>query len=225
MQYSIFAIFFGLLTIFVPVLLCDANLHKITGRVHSLPNDDQLALQNVLKDVRVLVNYGQYTTFMKEDGSFEVSDLSPDSYIVEIVHPKYMYEPIRVDITSKGKIRARRINYIQPSLVQTVDYPFIFRPKSFHNYFLQRETWHISDVLLNPMVILMVVPLVILLLLPKLMNPEEIQQQREAQPELNVPELSEMITNVFGNSQSSTIAGSSQTQGTVNQRHQKHKKR
>lgn len=179
---------------------CETRLNKITGKVLSLPHDDSNSLKRTLMKIKVLVNYGQYYGYPKEDGTFEIDNLPSDSYVVEISHPNYIYEPVRVDITSKGKIRARRVNYVQPSIVQTLDYPLVFKPKSIHNYFVPRETWRIMDLILNPMVIMMVVPLIIIWLLPKMMNPQEVQNQRDNMqlPEYNVPELSEMMASMFG---------------------------
>lgn len=178
---------------------CNINLYKIHGNVYSLQHDDLLSMRMSLMNTKILVNHGQYIAYPKDDGSFEVNNLPSDSYVVEAVHPKYIYEPYRVDITSKGKIRARRVNYMQPSLVQTVDYPIQFKPKSLHNYFMPRETWRIMDLLLNPMVIMMVAPLAIIWVLPKMMSPQEVQTQRDSVqvPEYNVPELSEMMANMF----------------------------
>jgi len=36
---------------------------------------------------------------------------------VEVTNPDYFYEPVRVDINAKGKIRARKVNNVQPSQV------------------------------------------------------------------------------------------------------------
>lgn len=179
---------------------CNINLFKIQGSVYSLQHDDLLSMRMSLMNTKILVNHGQYVAYPKDDGTFEIDNLPSDSYVVEAVHPKFVYEPFRVDITSKGKIRARRVNYMQPALVQTVDYPLQFKPKSLHNYFIPRETWRIMDLLLNPMVIMMVAPLAIIWLLPKMMSPQEVQTQREnvQMPEYNVPELSEMMANMFG---------------------------
>lgn len=188
---------------------CNIKLNKITGQIFSLQHDDITTLRMSLMHTKISVNYGQYVGYPREDGKFEIDNLPSDSYVVEVTHPNYIYEPFRVDITSKGKIRARRVNYIQPALVQTVEYPLQFRPKSLHKYFLPRETWRIMDILLNPMVIMMVVPLVIIWILPKMMNPQEVQQQRESvqMPEYNVPELSEMMASMFGGRQSVGGAG------------------
>lgn len=198
---------------------CNTNYFKITGQVYSLQHDDPVALKQSLMQSRILVNYGQYIGYPREDGTFEVDTLPPgDSYIVEISHPRYIYDPYRVDITSKGKIRARQVNHIQPSLVQTVEYPLKFRPRSLHNYFIPRETWRIMDLLFNPMVIMMVVPLIIIWLLPKMMSPQEMQSQAgEMQmPEYNVPELSEMMASMFGGGAASSQASASQGGGGAN---------
>lgn len=198
---------------------CNLKLNNITGRIYALQHDDITTLRMLLMNTRILVNYGQYIAYPKEDGTFEVNNVPPDSYVVDVTHPKYIYEPARVDITSKGRIRARRVNYIQPSLVQTIDYPLIFRPKSTHNYFIPRETWRIMDLLFNPMVIMMVVPLVIIWLLPKMMSPQEVQTQREnmQMPEYNVPELSEMMASMFGQGQSSQNQAAGGSGGPTNQ--------
>lgn len=74
------------------------------------------------------------------------------SYDVEVANPDYMFEPVRVDITSKGKIRARKLNLLQPAQVQLTTYPLKFKAKGKPNYFQQREQWRITDFLFNPMV-------------------------------------------------------------------------
>jgi ER membrane protein complex subunit 7 len=48
-----------------------------------------------------------------EDGQFAVEGVASGSYVVEIANADYIFEPVRVDITSKGKIRARRLNLLQ----------------------------------------------------------------------------------------------------------------
>ena len=218
---------------------CNVKLYKITGNIYSLQHDDLSSLRISLMNTKILVNHGQFVGYVKEDGSFEVDNLPSDSYVVEIAHPKYIYDTARVDITSKGKIRARRVDNIQPSLVQTIDYPLKFNPKSLHNYFQPRETWHVMDLLLNPMVIMMVVPLLIVWVLPKLISPQEVaQSQRDTMqmPEYNVPELSEMMANMFGRQSGDSAAcqalptgsnqgGSNSGGGGSNQRHGKTKRK
>lgn len=81
-----------------------------------------------------------------------VHNLPPGSYVVEVANPDYMYEPVRVDINSKGKFRARRVNYIQSNLIQTLTYPLKLKSRGPFQYFQIRETWRVTDFLMNPMV-------------------------------------------------------------------------
>ena len=56
----------------------------------------------------------------ENDHSFAVLNLAPGSYLIEVTNPDFFYEPVRVDITSKGKIRARKVNNLQPNQVNQV---------------------------------------------------------------------------------------------------------
>lgn len=171
--------------------------HTIEGKV--IPPD--VATPEWLTSTKIIVNGGEYLGFLRGDGSFSVRNLSPGSYVVEVVNPDYMYDPVRVDINSKGKFRARRVNYIQTNLIQTLAYPLKLRTKGQFQYFQVRETWRITDFLLNPMVLMMVVPLLLIMVLPKLMNAADPETQREMQqmpmPKYDMPELSEMMTSLF----------------------------
>lgn len=68
------------------------------------------------------------------------------------MNPTVYYEPVRVDINSKGKFRARKVNNIQPSAVSQMTYPLKFKPGFPYRYFQQREQWRITDFLFSPMV-------------------------------------------------------------------------
>ena len=74
------------------------------------------------------------------------------SYVVEIANPTYVFEPARVDITTKGKMRARKVNNVQISSVTTIPYPLRFKTKLKADYFQKREEFHVTDMLKNPMV-------------------------------------------------------------------------
>lgn len=59
---------------------------------------------------------------------------------------------MRVEINSKGKFRARKVNLIQTSQVIQVSYPLKMRPFTPFRYFQVREQWRVTDFLFNPMV-------------------------------------------------------------------------
>lgn len=50
-------------------------------------------------------NVVELTVFFRTDGSFVVHDVPSGSYVVEVISPAHKFEPVRVDITSKGKMR------------------------------------------------------------------------------------------------------------------------
>ncbi|CAG9538394.1 unnamed protein product [Cercopithifilaria johnstoni] len=174
--------------------------YKIEGQV--VFPESVTAQKGRLGPSRVLVNYDfKHVAFVREDGSFVVSGVPPGSYIIEISNIDYAFEPVRVDITSKGKIRARRLNLLQPSLVSSLPYPLHLNAVHQIIYFRPREEWHLTDMLTNPMVLMMVVPLVLLVILPKLINandPEVKKEMAKTMPQVDVPDVSEMLASWLG---------------------------
>jgi len=171
---------------------------RMEGRV--FPPDSEP--ENWQTQTRILVNGGEYKGFLTEEGTFAVSNIPSGSYVVEVANPDFMYEPVRVDINTKGKMRARKVNFIQTAAVVQVPMPLKLHPRGSFTYFQVREQWRITDFLFSPMVLMMFLPLLIIMLLPKLMNAADPETQREMQMSLNmpkydVPELSEMMTSFF----------------------------
>uniref|UniRef100_A0A4W3HSS6 Endoplasmic reticulum membrane protein complex subunit 7 n=1 Tax=Callorhinchus milii TaxID=7868 RepID=A0A4W3HSS6_CALMI len=148
------------------------------------------------------------------DGTFTVNDVPSGSYVVEVVSPAYRFEPVRIDITSKGKIRARQVNYLKASEVIRLPYPIQIKSAGPPPYFMKRETWGWSDFLMNPMVIMMVLPLLIILLLPKVVNTNDPEMRREMEQSMNMlnpnhelPDVSEFMTRLFSSKSSKSGSG------------------
>ncbi|KAK2855950.1 hypothetical protein Q5P01_004685 [Channa striata] len=172
--------------------------------------------QDWVSAARVLVEGEEYVGFLRADGSFAVNDVPSGSYVVEVVTPTYKFEPVRVDITSKGKMRARVVNYIKTSEVVRLAYPLQIRSSGSHVYFMKRETWGWTDFLMNPMVMMMVLPLLIIVLLPKVVNTNDPEMRKEMEQSMNMlnpnpelPDVSELMTKLFSGSKGSSKAGSS----------------
>jgi len=148
----------------------------------------------------IIVNGGEHVGFLKEDGTFVVTGLSAGSYIVEVINSNMNYESARIDITSKGKLRARKVNHIQPNLVTHMPYPLKLNFLGNYRYFQPREQWRITDILMSPMVLMMVLPLILILILPKMMSDPETRREMEqvSLPKYEMPEMSEMLTSFFG---------------------------
>ena len=85
-------------------------------------------------------------------------------------------------------------------------YPIKAKPLGKFRYFQKREEWKVTDVLFNPMVMMMVMPLLLITVLPKMMqDPETKKEMEEMQAKMNVqsqmPDMSEMITSLWGGGQ------------------------
>ena len=72
--------------------------------------------------------------------------------MVEVINPVYFFEPIRVDVSSRGSIRARKLNHLKPSAVSMLKYPLEMKPLALTKYFQVREKFSILDMLKSPMV-------------------------------------------------------------------------
>ncbi|KAM9338785.1 endoplasmic reticulum membrane protein complex subunit 7 [Symphorus nematophorus] len=185
---------------------------KIEGRA-TVPG---IKTQDWISMARILVEGEEYVGFLRTDGTFAVNDVPSGSYVVEIVSPKYRFEPVRVDITSKGKMRARYVNYIKTSEVNRLPYPLQIKSSGLQNYFMKRETWGWTDFLMNPMVMMMVLPLLIIVLLPKVVNTNDPEMRKEIEQSMNMlspnpelPDVSELVTKFFSGSKGSSKAGGS----------------
>lgn len=178
------------------------------------------------RDTTISINGGEYEGYLKEDGSFVISSVPSGSYVVDIVNADYYYESVnksrlyylvsiltnlfqfqvRVEINPKGKFRARKVNFVQPSQIIQVPYPLKLKALTRFRYFQQREQWKVTDFLFNPMVLMMILPLLLMLVLPKMMSDPEAKKEMEnlnlSKMTNEMPEISEMITSFFSGGQS-----------------------
>jgi len=88
-----------------------------------------------------------YYYYYRPDGRFRINNLAAGTYEVEVTHPRYSFEPIRVDISSHGKRRARRLDRLQPSHVDQLPYPLRFTARRKIAYFQKRNSWTAAEIL------------------------------------------------------------------------------
>lgn len=182
----------------------EAARYTIEGKI--FPMDPPFNQPNWQLNTKIHINGGEYLGFVKESGSFVIHNIPSGSYVLEVINAEYTYEPVRVEINSKGKFRARKVNHIQTSQVMQVPYPLKLKPLGRTKYFQIREQWRITDFLFNPMVLMMVLPLFLIMILPKMMNDPETKKDLEqigSLTKFDMPEMSDMVTNFLagGNAQ------------------------
>jgi hypothetical protein len=124
-------------------------LQKIEGTVEvkNSGSDDWIPA------TKVCLDGGEYCGFLKSSGGFVIRNVPPGSYLVEVYSPNFIFESVRVDISSKnGKIRARKVNLLKSTAVTHVDYPLNFQAEKQAEFFEKREAWSLLSTLKNPMV-------------------------------------------------------------------------
>ncbi|KAL7669818.1 hypothetical protein ACOME3_004764 [Neoechinorhynchus agilis] len=179
-------------------------LFSIEGSVLPCPNAD------VLLNAWISIDDNHRIAHFDRNGRFVATRVSHGSHIVRLMHPDVHFQPIRVDISTRGKYRVRRANILQQDLYGgdlNLPYPVVFDFKSAQLIQYEQKPLNrfaLREILMNPMVLMMVVPVIILVLLPKLIegDPQVKEDLQSAgnllQPRGDVPDLSEIVSNWFG---------------------------
>ncbi|KAM7541747.1 hypothetical protein Aperf_G00000004559 [Anoplocephala perfoliata] len=160
------------------------------------------ASSNWATETKVRVDGSQYFGFVKPDGSFVISDVEPGSYLVEFTNPTFLFQPVRVDINSKGKIRARNVNVLRTTAVKAVAHPLRVTTVGKAMYFQPRGQLRTLDLLLSPTVLVMLIPFLLIMILPKLMDtndPEFAEMQKKSifnTANAETPDLSEYLSSM-----------------------------
>lgn len=81
-------------------------------------------------------------------------------------------------------------------------YPLRIQARQPTKYFRQREQWRASDVLMNPMILMMIVAFGLMVITPKLVaNDPQLQkelQQGVQMPNMDAPDIADMLANFWG---------------------------
>ena len=78
--------------------------------------------------------------------------------------------------------------------VTQLPYPVKAKPLGKFRYYEKREEWKVTDVLFNPMVMMMVMPLLLITVLPKMMQDPETKKEME---EMQVYQILEIYMFLF----------------------------
>jgi len=181
--------------------LAISQSYKIEGKVRGCQGPNQ---ENHVPEV--VLEGGLYRGFVRADGRFTIHNVVKGSYVAMVICPWQSYEPVRVEISSKGSIRARVLDLLKPSSVKMVKYPLEFQPIGTPNYFQKRETFRIIDILKSPYVLTMALPVVLMMVMSRVANTDDPELKKEMEEQMNrfslqnnnkMPDVSDMMTNFF----------------------------
>ncbi|KAH8298342.1 hypothetical protein KR018_006566, partial [Drosophila ironensis] len=177
-------------------------LHSIEGLILQ-PSVDLNLDSTWLTEVTLSVNGGEFMGFPRLDGRFTINGLPNGTHILEVLHPDISFLDIKLEITAKGKYRARRVSYVQPWVIDHIPSPLRLLPIARRRFFHERQQWSIVDFVLNPMVLIMTVPLMLLLIVPRIINDPEAKKEIE---NIHIPKINDMPD--LGDLLSSFLSGS-----------------
>jgi hypothetical protein len=129
-------------------------------------------------DIKILLNGGIYSTFVRQDGRFVLFGVEKGTYFMEIVDPNFYYKPLVIEVTDRGvdvydgvpgQVRGKK-----------TDHPISLKPDRPIAWFDKREPFSVMKLLYNPMVLMTGVTLLIVFLAPKMqLDPEQMKEMRE----------------------------------------------
>lgn len=137
-------------------------------------------------EIKVVLNSGQYSTFLRHDQSFTIYDVAPGTHWLEVVCTKYSFDPVVVHVSAQhaGKVKATLFD----DLERTLPYPLILKPLRAADYFEHREPFSILSYLKNPMVLMFGFTIIMSVVMPRMvknMDPEELQKMAEIQADMS----------------------------------------
>lgn len=143
-------------------------------------------------NVKVILNGGQWVTFLRPDGYFSFHNVSAGTHMIEVAAIGYFFSPVRVDVSARnpGKIQAA-LTENRKGLTELV-----LEPLREEQYYEIREPFSIMSVVKSPMGLMMGFMLIVMFLMPKLvenMDPEEMRRAQEEMRNQGVPSLSSLL--------------------------------
>ncbi|KAK2659952.1 hypothetical protein Ddye_006485 [Dipteronia dyeriana] len=145
-----------------------------------------------ISNVKVILNGGQSTTYLRPDGYFSFHNMSAGTHLIEVSAIGYFFSPVRVDVSARnpGKVQAA-LTETRRGLTELV-----LEPLREEHYYEIREPFNIMSVVKSPMGLMMGFMLVVVFLMPKLMenmDPEEMRRAQEEMRSSGVPSLANLM--------------------------------
>ncbi|EPS67839.1 hypothetical protein M569_06933, partial [Genlisea aurea] len=166
--------------------------YHINGRVrfpgHSATG---FSLLQKTSNVKIILNGGQKVTFLRPDGYFSFNNLPAGTHLIEVAAIGYFFSPVRVDVS------ARHPGKVQVALTENrrVLSELVLEPMREEQYYEAREPFSILSVLKSPMGLMIGFMVIVVFLMPKLVDPEELKRaQEEMGSQGGVPSLANLLT-------------------------------
>jgi hypothetical protein len=146
------------------IVCCSATI-PLSGKIFQCDETEQM---------RVFVD-GKFVTLVTKEFEFNIlMENVAGSKIISFSSTNYLYPQIRVDINSKGKMRA----LLNDGSRLEMSVPLKLTPSGKIDYFQKPPPFDPWSYVLNPMGIMIILG-VVMMVLPKLIDPEMLKEARE----------------------------------------------
>eukprot|EP00729_Bicosta_minor_P009377 gene9377-11734_t len=146
-------------------------------------------LSSFLVNTKVMLNSGeQHIAHLRADGTFIFSDLATASYTLHVHSPFFEYDPLRVDVSKKFDNDVRVVKATPEHLVggmPPVPVPYYpgrgitLQPVRMLKHFVEKPKWSILGMLFQPYFLMMMLPMVMMFIMPKMMEGMDDEQKAE----------------------------------------------
>ncbi|KAH9835628.1 uncharacterized protein C8Q71DRAFT_762844 [Rhodofomes roseus] len=141
-----------------------------------------------LGQAKAILDDGRLHGGITRDGSFEIPDVSPGTYILNVVSHDYQFDKLRVDVFETESLPEIR-PYIpgtplSPPSSVTLPYPILLTPRVKNDYFIPRQSFNLMGMFQSPMMLMMLVMGGVMLAMPyilKTMDPDALQDFNKRQ--------------------------------------------
>ncbi|CAI9775499.1 unnamed protein product [Fraxinus pennsylvanica] len=186
-------IFLSLILFILPSALAisseNVEGYSINGRVKFPGSVIGPGLPPKISDVKVILNGGQRVTFLRPDGYFSFHNVPAGTHLIEVAAIGYFFSPVRVDVS------ARNPGKVQAALTENrrVLSELVLEPLREEQYYEIREPFSIMSIVKSPMGLMVGFMVIVMFLMPKLVDAEEMKRAQEEMRNQGTPSLANFL--------------------------------
>ncbi|ORX80585.1 hypothetical protein BCR32DRAFT_268799 [Anaeromyces robustus] len=160
---------------------------SIVGRVY--PNTILPDVKDLSSNTEIILNGGEYVAYLKHDNSFEVKNVKPGVYILQVNTKNYVFGKFWIVVDESNNVVAAKEAMdieVSPSFIKEnqCNYPLELQAVQKKDYFNTRASIDVLSFLKNPLVLLMLGSIGIMFVLPKMvsgLDEEELKEVKKNQ--------------------------------------------
>ncbi|GFQ00451.1 er membrane protein complex subunit 7 homolog [Phtheirospermum japonicum] len=161
----------------------------VNGKLGQMVSATGFGLPAKIANVKVILNGGQKVTFLRPDGYFSFHNVPAGTHLIEVAAIGYFFSPVRVDVS------ARNPGKVQAALTENrrVLTELVLEPLREEQYYEIREPFNVMSILKSPMGLMIGFMAIVVFLMPKLVDAEELKRAQEEMGNQGVPSLANFL--------------------------------